>query len=66
MIDGMIERMEQELGQRCKVVATGNLCSAIIPYCRHSVIQDDNLLLKGLWTLYEKNRKQAERSKERT
>ena len=58
MIDGMIERIEQELGLRCKVVATGSLCSAIVPQCRHSVIQDDNLLLKGLWILYEKNRKQ--------
>lgn len=66
MIDGVIERMEQELGQRCKVIATGTLCSAVIPYCRHAVIQDDNLILRGLWTLYEKNRKQAERSKERT
>ena len=66
MIDGVIERMEQELGQRCKVIATGTLCSAVIPHCRHAVIQDDNLILKGLWTLYEKNRKQAERSEERT
>ena len=57
MIDGVIERMEQELGQRCKVIATGTLCSAVIPHCRHAVIQDDNLILKGLWTLYEKNRK---------
>ena len=57
MIDGVIERMEQELGQRCKVIATGTLCSAIIPFCWHDVIQDDNLILKGLWTLYEKNRK---------
>ena len=55
MIDGMIERMEQELRQHCIVVATGILCSAIIPQCRHAIIQDDNLLLKGLWTLYRKN-----------
>lgn len=57
MIDGMIERMEQELGQHCIVVATGILCSAIIPQCRHAIIQDDDLLLKGLWTLYRKNGK---------
>ena len=57
MIDGMIERVEEELGQHCQVVATGNLCTTIIPLCRREIICDENLLLKGLWVLYQKNRK---------
>lgn len=55
-LDGMIERMEEELGASCVVVATGGLASYITPCCRRKVICDDNLLLKGLWFLYSKNR----------
>ncbi len=55
MLDGMIERMEAELGQRCTVVATGGLASSVTPYCRREIICDDDLLLKGLWILYQKN-----------
>ena len=55
-IDGMIDRMEAELGYKCTVVATGGLSSSIIPFCRHEIICDDDLLLKGLWYLYQKNR----------
>lgn len=56
-LDGMIDRIEDELGSKCTVVATGGLANSIAPYCRHSIICDDDLLLKGLWTLYTKNRK---------
>ena len=56
MLDGMIERMEAELGGKCTVVATGGLASSIIPYCRREIICDDDLLLKGLWILYKKNK----------
>ena len=56
MLDGMIERMEAELGEKCPVVAPGGLASSIIPYCRREIICDDDLLLKGLWILYKKNK----------
>ncbi len=56
MIDGLIDRMETELGQPCTVVATGGLASSITPYCRREIVCDDDLLLKGMWVLYEKNR----------
>ena len=55
-LDGMIERMEDELGEKCALVATGGLASSIVPYCRREIICDDHLLLKGLWGLWEKNR----------
>lgn len=58
MIDGMIERMEAEIGEKCTVVATGGLASSIIPYCkRDDIICDNDLLLKGLWYLFRKNKK---------
>ena len=56
MLDGMIDRMEGELGEKCKVVATGGLAQSVTPYCRHEILCDNDLLLKGLWVLYEKNR----------
>ena len=56
MIDGMIDRMEAEIGEKCIVVATGGLGGSITKCCRHKIIHDDELLLKGLWILYEKNR----------
>ena len=55
MIDGMIDRMEEELGTSCALIATGGLASSVVPCCRHEIICDDDLLLKGLWTLYKKN-----------
>lgn len=55
MIDGMIDRMEEELGYHCTLIATGGLAEAVIPYCRHKIICDDELLLKGLWAIYKKN-----------
>ncbi len=56
MIDGLIDRMEEELGMKCTVVATGGLASSIVPCCRHEIVCDDDLLLKGMWYLYEKNK----------
>lgn len=55
-IDGCIERMEEELGMPTTVVATGGLAKKIIPYCKRDIILDEELLLKGLYVIYEKNR----------
>ena len=55
-LDGMIDRMEAELGEKCCLIATGGLASAIVPHCTHEIICDDDLLLRGLWALYQKNR----------
>lgn len=55
MIDGLLERMEAELGSPATVIATGGLSRFIAPLCRHPIIYDEALLLKGLWILYQKN-----------
>ena len=57
MIDGMIDRMEEELDEQCTLVATGGLASSVIPCCNHDIVCDDDLLLKGLWVLWQKNKK---------
>lgn len=56
MIDGMVERMEAELGEKCHVVATGGLSKEIIQHCAHSIHFCDTLLLDGLRTIYEDNK----------
>lgn len=56
MIDGIIDRMEEELGQPATLVATGGLSRFVTPLCRHNIIYDEALLLKGLLILYEKNK----------
>ena len=55
-IDGIITRMEEELGEKCTVIATGGLARKIIPFCKREIIIDEDLLLKGLWVIYEKNK----------
>ena len=56
-VDGMISRIEEQLGKKCSVVVTGGLSSSIIPYCRHEMIYDEDLLLKGLMVIYKKNKR---------
>ena len=56
LIDGMLDRIEEEMGQKLHVIATGGLAKALIPYCRHEITLDDALLLKGLKIIYEKNK----------
>ena len=57
MIDGMIDRMEEELGHSSTLIATGGMAQFITPLCSHSIILEKDLLLKGLNILYKKNRK---------
>ncbi len=55
MIDGLIERICDELGQKCTVIATGGIAELLVPLCKSDIILDDDLLLKGLTIIYEKN-----------
>ena len=56
-VDGMIDRIEEQLGQKCTVVMTGGLSTVIAPHCKHEIIHDPELLLKGLMILYQKNKR---------
>ena len=55
MLDGMVERMEAELGQKATVVITGGIAKFVIPMCKTPMIYDKDLLLKGLAALYRDN-----------
>ncbi len=55
-IDGMIQRIEEELGEKATVIATGGLAECIIPHCKEEIILDNVLLLKGLKLIYQKNK----------
>ncbi len=55
-IDGIIDRFNEVLGQECTCIATGGLAKTIVPLCKHDIIVDDDLLLKGLMLIYKKNR----------
>ncbi len=57
MLDGVIERMEQELGGKATVVACGGLAPMIIPHCKHEIHLEDDLLMLGLGLIYKKNAK---------
>lgn len=54
-IDGIVERIQEELGEACTVVATGGLASLVAPLCKTKVILDDDLMLKGLMLIYQRN-----------
>lgn len=54
-LDGMIERIHEELGYSAPVVATGGLAASIVPYCKKEIICDNELTLKGLGLIYHKN-----------
>lgn len=57
MLDGMIDRMEEELGHPVTVIATGGIARFVIPMCRRKIHYDKDLLLKGLLRLYENNKR---------
>ena len=57
MIDGMVERMEAELGCKTTVIATGGIAKFIVPMCKTPIVYDKDLLVKGLATLYRENRR---------
>lgn len=55
MLDGMLDRVEEELGSRATVVATGGMAQFIVPLCRREIKLEKDLLLKGLNIIYQKN-----------
>lgn len=55
LIDGMIDRINEEFGEELRVFATGGLSGSIICHCKHDITLDPDLVLKGLNILYKKN-----------
>ena len=57
MIDGVVDRIEEELGHPSTLIATGGLAQFITPLCKHKIILEKELLLKGLNIIYKKNKR---------
>ena len=55
MIDGMIDRINAEMGKELPVYATGGFAPLISSVCKRDVTLDEHLVLKGLYILYQKN-----------
>ncbi len=55
MLDGMLDRVEEELGYPTTVVATGGMAQFVVPLCRRSIKVERDLMLKGLSIIYQKN-----------
>ena len=57
MLDGLLDRMEAELGMEATIVATGGIAKFVLPLCRRKMVYDGSLMLKGLDLLYRRNTK---------
>ena len=57
MLDGMVQRMEEELGCKTTVIATGGIGKFVVPMCRTPMLYDKDLLVKGLAILYQENKR---------
>ncbi|NLZ45527.1 MAG: type III pantothenate kinase [Clostridiales bacterium] len=55
MMEGMIDRYKEVLGEKTTVIATGGLAGGIVAHCRREVMIEDTLLLDGLYAIYKKN-----------
>ena len=55
MIDGMIERYKQILGEDATVIITGGISKSIIPHLNSEVIYNEFAILEGLKLIYHKN-----------
>ncbi len=56
MLDGLLDRLEDELGEAVTPILTGGLSGLIAPACRHPFRLEPDILIDGLMILYEKNR----------
>ncbi|MBR1660151.1 MAG: type III pantothenate kinase [Oscillospiraceae bacterium] len=59
MLDGILARIEEDLGEQVSVVVTGEAANDVIPCCRRpGILVDDDLIMRGLWRIYCRNREQ--------
>ena len=54
MLDGLCDRIEEELGEKCAVIATGGLAGMVVAQCRREIRLSDTLLLDGLKLIWDR------------
>lgn len=59
-LDGIVDRIQEELQETVTVIATGGLAQTVVPFCRKDVIIDPDLLIKGLLIIFNKNKAVSE------
>jgi type III pantothenate kinase len=55
LVDGLVERVERELGEDAAVVATGGLAGTVVKHCRRVEHVEPILTLLGLRLVFERN-----------
>lgn len=55
MMDGLLDRLEEELGEPVSAVLTGGLGGLVVSCCKREIHYEPSLLIDGLRILYEKN-----------
>ncbi len=56
LLDGVLDRIEEELGHPSTIVATGGVAPHIVSLCRHKITIERDLLLQGLNVIYKMNK----------
>ncbi len=56
-VDGLIDRFAEVMGEPASIVATGGVAPSVVPHCKHTLILDETLTLKGLYLVWEKNKR---------
>lgn len=59
LIDGLVERIEAEIGQPCTVVASGGLAPMIVGNCRRKIELQPDIFFRGLKIIYDRNKRPA-------
>lgn len=55
MVDGFVQRIEEEIGYKCKHILTGGLSKTIYPACKEKYELDRELCLNGLFSIWKRN-----------
>ena len=57
MLDGIADRLREEIGENVHLIMTGRIAPQILPFCREPFVYEKDLRLKGLRIIYKKNTK---------
>lgn len=56
MIDGLADRIEEEIGAKARIIITGRSAATVAGACKRAVTVREKLLLEGLRSIYIKNK----------